>query len=637
MYGWTGKILHIDLTHSRTKEILTELYAEKYLGGRGIASRLYWEAVTPDVKAYDPENRLIFMTGPLVGTGAQAANRMTIAGKSPMAYPEGFCYGNIGGFFPSFLKRAGYDGMVIEGRASKPEYLWIKDGTVEFWDASALWGRGTYKTGDMLRKVHGDKVHYVAIGVAGERQVRSAVMTASYESASTAGFGAVMGSKNLKAIVANGSGKVSVADPKRLKELNRYTIEISKRVRLAIPPDVTMSGRSELLEVIGKGSCYQCGVECIRGVYRYGKKLEGLRKCQSMEYYLPWHYAKDGEPIETFFDAPTLANDYGIGTFELRNINNWLYDCHQAGVLTEEETGLPLSKIGTREYLEKLLHIMANRKGFGDILAEGIVRAAEKVSDRARAMLRVGVAPIGDRDLIPARAIITHALLYPLEPRVSQPLVHNIGFLYGLWMVNHFEGPTMSPVNTKLIHHVANAFWGGKEAANFSSYEGKALAAVKIQDRTYVKECLGLCDFCWPITYSLHTSDNVGDPDLEAKIFNAATGMDSDELETYGAIICNLQRSILLREGRMTPQDDYPAEYNFTEPLSPDRPFIVPGPGDQPVDVSGHTLDRDKFSRMLKEYYRLRGWDTQTGVPLAETLTSLGMDDVWAQLKEKCL
>lgn len=191
----------------------------------------------------------------------------------------------------------------------------------------------------------------------------------------------------------------------------------------------------------------------------------------------------------------------------------------------------------------------------------------------------------------------------------------------------------MSPMNTKLIHNVADAFWGSKEAGNFSSYEGKALAAVKIQDRTYLKECLGFCDFCWPITYSLNTSDNVGDPDLEASIFNAVTGIDSNKLETCGAVICNLQRSILLREGRMTPQDDYPAEYNFTEPLSPDRPFIVPGPDDQPVNVSGHTLDRDKFSNMLKEYYMLRGWDTQTGAPLAETLTSLGMDDVAAQLK----
>jgi aldehyde:ferredoxin oxidoreductase len=125
----------------------------------------------------------------------------------------------------------------------------------------------------------------------------------------------------------------------------------------------------------------------------------------------------------------------------------------------------------------------------------------------------------------------------------------------------------------------------------------------------------------------------VGDPDLEANIFTAVTGIDSNKLENYGAVLCNLQRSILLREGRRTPQDDYPAEYNFTEALSPDRPFIVPGPGDEPVNVSGRTLDRDRFSDLLKEYYKLRDWDGQTGAPKAETLASLGMDDVAASLK----
>jgi aldehyde:ferredoxin oxidoreductase len=142
MHGWTGKILHVNLSNSEIKEISTQPYAERYLGGRGIASRLYWETVTPGIKTYDPENRLIFMTGPLVATGAQAATRMTIAGKSPMTYPEGYCYGNIGGFFPAELKKAGYDGIVIEGCAPRPVYLWIHDNKAELRDASSLLGAG---------------------------------------------------------------------------------------------------------------------------------------------------------------------------------------------------------------------------------------------------------------------------------------------------------------------------------------------------------------------------------------------------------------------------------------------------------------------------------------------------------------
>lgn len=634
MHGWTGKILHINLSNSGIEEILTGPYARKYLGGRGIASRIYWETVMPDVKAFDPENRLILMTGPLVATGAQAANRMAVIGKSPMTYPEGFCYGNIGGFFPPYLKKAGYDGIVIEGRASKPVYLWINNNEVEIRDASALWGQNTYKTGEVIRKTHGSKVHYLAIGVCGEKLVRSAVIMASHESASDGGYGAVMGSKNLKAIAVKGDGKVSVADREELKELNDYTIRISKRVRLSIPPLVRMSGRGELLEVIGKGGCYQCGLECIRGVYRYGKRLEGLRKCQSQEYYLPWMYSKEDEPIETFFDAPTLANEYGIGTWELKNMIDWLYKCYKSRALTEGETGLPLSKIGTKEFLGKLLHSIAYREDFGDILAEGIVRASEKVSDNARANLSPAVAPIGDRDMLSPRVFVVHGLLISMEPRVHQPLLHNNSFILAAWRMNQLN-PEISPVTTKVYRDVVRVFWGSEEAGNISSYEGKALAAVKMQNRTYIKDCLGLCDFAWPINYSFNTPDHIGDPNLETKIFYAVTGIESNQIEKYGDVICNLQRAILLREGRNVPWDDYPAEYNFTQPFNPPGPFMVPGPNNEAVNVSGNILDREKFTTLLKGYYSLRDWDEQTGVPKAETLASLGMDDIAAQLKSQ--
>ena len=141
-----GRILHIDLTSSQISVIPTQRYTEKYLGGRGIASRLYWEKVSPAVKAFDAENRLIFMTGPLLATGAQGAARMCVAGKSPMAYPEGYCYGSMGGFFPAELKRAGWDGIVIDGRATKHTYLLINNDKVELRDAAALWARAPIKS-----------------------------------------------------------------------------------------------------------------------------------------------------------------------------------------------------------------------------------------------------------------------------------------------------------------------------------------------------------------------------------------------------------------------------------------------------------------------------------------------------------
>ena len=630
MYGWIGKILHIDLNSGKTRTIPTQAYAEKFLGGRGVASRIYWETVTPQVDAFAPENRLIFMTGPLVATGVQGASRMSVVGKSPMTYPEGYCYGNIGGFIGAELKKAGFDGVIIDGQAPKPVYLSIHNDKAELLDASSLWGKGVYEVADTLKQAYGDNAKFITTGVAGEKRVRTAVIVASHNSAATAGFGAVMGSKNLKALVVRGTGKPSVADRDKLKELNRYTIKISKRVRLSIPPHITATGHGHLLEVIGKGGCYQCGLECIRGFYRYGKKLEGYRKCQAMEYYLPWKYSRENEPIETLFNAPTLANDYSIGTFELESMIDWLYACYQSGSLTEQETGLPLSKIGTREFLEKLLHSIAYRQGFGDILAEGLVRAGEKVSTKARAMLGHSVAAIGQHDLAPPRAIVAHALLYPMEPRIHQPIIHEISFVNGAWSMNRFQ-PGMTPVTTKLFHDIARKFWGSNEAGDLSSYEGKAMAAKKIQNRTYIKESLGLCDFGWPITYSFTTPDHTGDPDLEARLFTAVTGIDGQEIDRYAERIANQQRAILVREGWRVNETDFPPEFNFTEPIQTGprgQKIMVPGPGGEAVDVTGNTLDRGKFINMLKEYYRLRGWDESTGLPRPETLTDLGLDDL---------
>jgi aldehyde:ferredoxin oxidoreductase len=628
MHGWMGKILRVDLGTSAISDFLTQPYAEKYLGGRGIASRLYWENVRPEIKAFEPENFLIFVTGPLVATGAQGATRMSVVGKSPMAYPEKYCYGNIGGFFGAELKRAGYDGLVITGRAPEPVCILINDNQVELRDASSLWGKGACQVAEMLEQSHGSRARFLTTGIAGENLVRSAVIFGSHQSTSTAGYGAVMASKNLKAIVVRGIGKPSVADPDALKELNRYVVKISKRLDLTIPPDTTMTGHGHLLERIGKGGCDQCGLDCIRNKYRYGKRsdLEAYRRCQAMEYYMPWQYSREDEPVETFYNAPILANDYSICTFELRSMINWLYTCYQTKSLTEEETGLPLSKIGTAEFLEKLLHSIAYREGFGDILAEGLARAREKLPEKARALLGPDVLPIGETDVGLPRSSVVHALLDPMEPRMSRPMVHG-GFARAAWMF-HQMTPEQSPVTTEVFREIARAFWGSTAAADVSSYEGKALAAQKIQNRTYTEDSLGLCDFAWPLTFSFSKPDPVGEADLEAKLFTAVTGVSGQEIDRCAERIMNVQRMITLREGRKVPQDDFPPEVNFTEPLKPMGPMMVPGPGDKPVSVAGKVLDREKFRDMLREYYRLRGWGEETGIPRPDTLSALGLDDM---------
>jgi aldehyde:ferredoxin oxidoreductase len=627
MNGWTGQILKVDLSHRKLTHLSTADYAEKFIGGRGLASRLYWENVPPGISAFDPANILFFMTGALTATGVQGATRMNVAGKSPMAYPETYCYGNMGGFAPPAIKRAGFDGIMIVGQSPTPVYLWIHDGKAEIKSASHLWGEGAYHTGDTLIREHGEKTCFLTTGVAGERLVRSATIFGSHLSSSCSGFGAVMGSKKLKAIAILGSGNPAVADPQKLRELNRYSIQINKKIRLSIPPIVTNTGHGQLLEVIGKHNCYQCGLECIRGKYRYGQKLEGYRHCQAMEYYLPWKYGREDEPIETFFDSSTLANDYSIDTFELQSMVDWLYACHKSGALTEQETGLPLSQIGTREFLEILLQSIAFREGFGDVLAEGLVRAGEKIPARAKALFGHAVSAIGQRDLAPPRAYVVHALTYPMEPRVHQPLIHETGFLGAAWAFDRMQ-PGSTGVTAAVYKKIAEMFWGSESAADVSGYEGKALAAKMIQNRTYLKDSLGLCDWAWPINYSLNTPNRIGDPSLEAKLFSAVTGLPEDRLQSAAERIFTQQRLILLREGRQVPQADYPPDYNFTEPLKANArgdPMLVPGPTDEAVNAAGNMLDKKKFTSLLQEYYLLRGWDENTGLPLPETLTKLGL------------
>jgi aldehyde:ferredoxin oxidoreductase len=628
MYGWTGKILHVDLSNSQINHIPTQPYAERFLGGRGIASRLYWEKVTPGVGAFDPENRLIFMVGPLVATGVQGASRMSVAGKSPMTLPEGYCYGNIGGFVGAELKRAGFDGVVIDGRAPEPVYLWIHDSAAEILDASFLWGHNTDDVAEILQDAHGENVKYITTGMAGENRVRTAVAVASHGSAATGGWGAVMGSKNLKALAIRGTASPTVANPAELRGLNRYTVHLSKRLVLDEPPGFI---GHQVVDLVRKGAnCSQCGLECQRGIYHYANGQEGYRKCQAMEVYQPWRYGREDEPLSTLFEAPAMCDDYSICTWEVQMIAEWLYDCYQSGALSEEETGLPLSQIGTREFLDKLLYAISCREGFGDILAEGLVRAADRVPARAKALLPKYLAPIIMADLNPPRAFVAHALLYAMEPRTHMPLLHEAVFLRGRWIFSRRD-PDRAEVTSDVFRNIARTFWGSDEAADLDSYEGKALAAKKTQDRTYIKDSLGLCDFAWPIMDSFNTPDHVGDPTLIGRLFAAVTGLPAEELDSYAERIFTMQRAIMAREGHKGVASDTIPEYNFEEPLDTDpmgREVTIPGPGDTAISTRGNMLDRGKYTAMLKEYYQLRGWDTETGLPRKGTLSSLGLAEL---------
>jgi len=369
--GWMGKILKVDLTSSGIVELDTMDYADRFLGGRGIATRLYWEEVTPEAGALEPENRLILMTGPMGATGAQGASRFEVVGKSPMIVPEGFCYGNLGGHFPPFLKKAGYDGVVVSGRADRPSYVLVTDGKAEIRDGSSLWGKSVSEVRDALQAEHGKNVHFVTTGLAGENLCRNATLMTDHEGSATGGFGAVLGSKNLKAIAVVGTGKPAVARQKELTELNKLSIKMSERGTLRMPLP------KKQIQYVSKAPCYQCGMDCLRGVFRTASGKEAVRKCQSLVFYMPYAFMRPDGDADTTVDATALCNDYSLCTMEMSNLIEWLAACHRAGVLTEEQIGLNMSEVGSADFIRQLVTMIAKREGMGDVLAEAPARRRE--------------------------------------------------------------------------------------------------------------------------------------------------------------------------------------------------------------------------------------------------------------------
>ena len=626
-HGWLGKILKIDLSLETITEIDTQPYADRFLGGRGIATRLYWEYVPVTVKAFDPGNHLIFMTGPLTATGAQGASRFEVVGKSPMLMPEGFCYGNMGGYWGAALKRAGFDGLMVSGKANRPVYLFISDGNATLQEADKIHLEGVTQVGEYLQQKHGKKTHFITTGPAGMNLCRNANLMTDNEGSSTGGFGAVLGAKNLKAIAVTGTQSPLVSDPEALNELNRLTIRLNKRDTSFNPYPPDQISRT------GKASCFQCGLDCImRSTYRTKSNKEVVRKCQAMFVYFPWVMGRPGEPAETASDATGLCNNLSLCTMEMANIVQWISAGYDAGYLNDAQTGLEIDKLGTWEFFEDLCNMIAYRQGFGNLLAEGLLRVGETMGPEAKKLFANEVSGVGDGATYSAREYLMNGLLYAFEPRQPIAMLHEVSRAIGMWVMN-LQYPGATPVSADVYRKAVAKFWGHDKAWDLNTHEGKAMAASRIIDRTYVKDSLGLCDSCWPLMFSHHTEDKVGDSTLESRTFNAVTGKELDEnaLLKFGEIIFNQQRAILFREGWNPEKDDTVAEFNFTDPVQSvfmNTDVLVPGEGDTVLNRKGQTLDREVFKKMRDEFYQIRGWNPETGYPRTEKLHKLGLSDL---------
>ena len=620
--GYTGKILRVDLSTCKISEVQTEIYANRFIGGRGIGAKIHWDEVPPQISAFDPENRLCIMTGPFCGVPGIAASRCQVSTKSPLHNTFSYC--NLGGSWGAQLKFAGMDGLIIQGKSDRLVYMVINDNKVEFKDAAPLKGLGAIQTRKKLKEKHGKSLRVLAVGAAGENMVHFATLTADQDSSGASGIGAVFGSKNLKAVCVRGSGKVEVGDKNRLSELKK-TIKAIKPAS-ADWPSILPQNR------LKKQMCFGCIDGCMRQTFTTRKGQTGKYMCQSALFYEIRAKRFYGEVTEVSFHANKLCDDYGVDTRAVETMLMWLSRCYRAGFMTDENTGLPLSKMGSLEFIETLLNKLSFRKGIGDVLAQGTIKAAEIIGRNSAQFIKDYMIDTGENDLYGPRLYITTGLLYAFEPRMPIQQLHEISFPAMGWAAREM-GYTDNYLTSDVLRGIGARFWGSEIAADFSTYEAKAEAAVRIQNRQYAKEALIVCDFSWPILHSPKTPDHVGDPSIESQLVTAIIGMEIDEhgLYTVGERLFNLQRAILVREGQIGREQDTLAEFCFTAPLKGDYgnpECVVPGEDGKSFSRKGMVVDRNAFEKMKDEFYLMRGWDVKTGLQTKSQLAALDLTDV---------
>ncbi|KPJ55664.1 MAG: hypothetical protein AMJ42_06445 [Deltaproteobacteria bacterium DG_8] len=643
-HGCTGRILRIELPSGEVNKTKSIDYTEDFIGGRMLASRIYWDEVSKDTGALEPENVLMIMPGPLTGTLATACSRWVISAKSPHSYPDQYGFGNGGGFLGAALKHAGYDGLVIKGKAKAASYIFIENEKVELKDAGRLWGLTTEETMKKLKEQHGTNARIVCIGPAGETMVRFATANTDQGGALSNGMGAVLGSKNLKAVVVKGNNKVLVAHPERLSEVNKRARFLRKGLNESVYMTEPMI---EGIEKVKSTPCYSCPAGCSRAAFKHTSGLVEVRKtCASAFFYVPWDQLYHGKATENPFLATSLCDRFGLCTGEMTNIIHWLYECFKGGVLSEEETKLPLSKIGSLEFIESLVDQIVAKRGFGELLAQGTRRASIEKGKTAEEVALARVTPSGYvNDSYGARVFLITALFYATEPRNPIIQLHEVNFLLVKWALWHTTSGAMSPLTTDDLRRIAKRTWGSEKAVDFSTYEGKAKAAFVIQNRQHAKESMVGCDRYFPLLDTDQQEDHLGDPTLVPQLFQAVTGRDLSEDGYFrlGERSVNLQRAIMGREGRVGRKEDTLGEFNFIEPVETSEGVFgmfnpdleLPGAGGEIISRKGKTLDRKEFERMKDEYYLLRGWDVESGMQTKEKLQELGMGFLCNRLEKE--
>jgi aldehyde:ferredoxin oxidoreductase len=645
-YGWVGQILWLNLSDRTTRILDTSDYGPQYIGGRGIAARIAWESIPRGVGAFDPENLLIVFTGPLTGTTAPFSGRTTIGGLSPQGWPhEWFSRSNLGGHWGPSLKYAGYDGLVVEGKADRPVMLWIEDGQVELLDAGHLWGKGTIEAQKIIQRELGSDVRILITGQAGENLSRIAIISTETESAAgQGGYGAVMGSKNLKAIAVRGRGPIHVAKPDLFMAQSKAIVQQARSGAPWSNMDLDQE-RVQKYKQRWQACTQQCGMRCGSSCRFYaevkgpvsGETLAGQFHCVSNFYPgLPnTRYQNWKLDFEAAFEARHLTDDYGLNQWDLLiGIVPWLRLAHEAG-LVEEFNGHAVD-FNDPAFWAMFLRAIAYREGMGDALAEGGRRApdilgfGEELADQ----LYTGWGGAGHWD---GRGDQGNRIVFPfwLVPAlqwavdVRDPFSSSHGYTGLVMHWSPFLGERGLPWD--LIKSVGKHVYGTESAVDpLSGYEAKEYPAVWHGHRSVMKDSLPLDDTVFPMIMGLDSPDGMARAggmlglDFEYHLFTSATGVDlpPDEFDLACERIFNLERAIQVYHYDRQRSDDEGLIPYFEEVEWWQNPLLE----------EKKRLERDKFLPLLERYYRLRGWDLERGRPTGGKLRQLELRDVADEL-----
>jgi len=606
MTTYTPKLLRANLTTGDFKEEVKVV--RDFVGGRGFGIKYLYQELSPGIDPLSPANKLLFTIGPLAGTGALAFSRWLVTFKSPLTgtYGRSVC----GSDFGAWLRFAGLDMIIVEGKSAKPVYLYIEDGHYEIKDAEELWGKDTARTQERLKEIHGDGVRAVCIGPAGEKLVCIAGILGERRIAARGGPGAVMGSKNLKAIVIKATRKVKLPNPEEFKGLIKEQADSMRAAPMF--PDQSENGTLSTLDIINSmggfptrnfqegildgwkenisnaafkkievkdTACYACIVRCSK-FHTVTSGLYAGATSEGPEYETAWAFSGPivSTDIGATVAADVLCDDLGLDTISTGNAIGFAYELFEKGILTLKDTdGLNLTW-GNHEAAIELVKRIGNRQGLGDILAEGIKRASLHIGKGAEAyaMHIKGM----ELSAYECRALKRQGLGYATSPIGAS---HCVG--YSLQEI--FGVPIPHPVDRL-------ADEGSTDVVKFN------------QDGLATWETGIGCSFVQAMTL----------PDMFGRMLVSVTGIPElgavDHLDLVGERIFNLERVFNLREGLGRKDDAFPLRIT-TEPLK------NAGPSE------GQIIR--KPDALLDEYYQFRGWD-RDGIPTLEKLKELGLEEI---------